>query len=386
MYTCTAYPQGKYRPMTATDILFRPFRTGSLELANRIVMAPMTRTFAPGGVPGEANAAYYRRRAEGGVGLILSEGTVIDRPASRNHPGIPFFHGEAALAGWKDVIDAVHGAGGRMGPQIWHTGAVNGPPADGWTPGVPVESPSGLDAPGVARGQAMSDADIADTIAAFAKAAGDAKRLGFDTVEIHGAHGYLIDQFFWAGSNLRDDRYGGATIRQRSRFAAEVVAAVRASVGPDFPIILRVSQWKQQDYAARLAETPALMTEWLQPLVEAGANVLHCSQRRFWEPEFPEVDGEDGLNFAGWAKKLTGAATISVGSVGLSGEFMAAFGGEGSTSVGLDQLIERMERDEFDLIAVGRALISDPAWVEKVRSGDAAGLKGFDAAALAELA
>jgi 2,4-dienoyl-CoA reductase-like NADH-dependent reductase (Old Yellow Enzyme family) len=386
MYTCTAYPQGKYRPMTATDILFRPFCIGSLELANRIVMAPMTRTFAPGGVPGEANAAYYRRRAEGGVGLILSEGTVIDRPASRNHPGIPFFHGEAALAGWKDVIDAVHGAGGRMGPQIWHTGAVNGPPADGWTPGVPVESPSGLDAPGVARGQAMSDADIADTIAAFAKAAGDAKRLGFDTVEIHGAHGYLIDQFFWAGSNLREDRYGGATIRQRSRFAAEVVAAVRANVGPDFPIILRVSQWKQQDYAARLAETPALMTEWLQPLVEAGANVLHCSQRRFWEPEFPEVDGEDGLNFAGWAKKLTGAATISVGSVGLSGEFMAAFGGEGSTSVGLDQLIERMERDEFDLIAVGRALISDPAWVEKVRSGDAAGLKGFDAAALAELA
>lgn len=146
-----------------------------------------------------------------------------------------------------------------------------------------------------------------------------------------------------------------------------------------------MSQWKQQDYAARLAETPDLMADWLQPLVDAGVDVLHCSQRRFWEPEFPELDGEKGLNFAGWAKKLTGAATISVGSVGLSGEFLAAFGGEGSTTVGLERLVERMERDEFDLIAVGRALISDANWVTKVKANDRENLKGFDAAALGEL-
>jgi 2,4-dienoyl-CoA reductase-like NADH-dependent reductase (Old Yellow Enzyme family) len=231
----------------------------------------------------------------------------------------------------------------------------------------------------------MSEEAIADTVAAFARAAADAKRLGFDVVEIHGAHGYLIDQFFWAGTNERTDRYGGATIKQRSRFAAEVVAAARAAVGPDFPIILRVSQWKQQDYAARLAKTPAEMTDWLQPLVEAGVNILHCSQRRFWEPEFPEIDGAEGLNFAGWAKKLTGAATISVGSVGLSGDFLAAFGGESSKSVGLEQLVKRMERDEFDLIAVGRALIADPDWVQKIHEGDAAELKGFAPSALAEL-
>ncbi|KTT73772.1 NADH:flavin oxidoreductase [Sphingomonas endophytica] len=369
----------------SVDTLFRPFSLGSLELPNRIVMAPMTRTMAPDGVPGEANAAYYRRRAEGGVGLILSEGTVIDRPSSRNHPGIPFFHGDAALNGWKGVIDAVHDAGGKMGPQIWHTGATNGPPAGDWAPPQPVESPSGYNAPEEARGQAMSDADVADTIAAFARAAGEAKALGFDTVEIHGAHGYLIDQFFWGGTNQRDDLYGGATIRERSRFAGEVVKAVREAVGPDFPVILRISQWKQQDYRARLAETPEAMTDWLLPLVEAGANVLHCSQRRFWEPEFPEIDGAEGLNFAGWAKKLTGAATISVGSVGLSGEFLAAFGGEASTSTDLDRLVTRMERDEFDLIAVGRALISDPEWVAKVRAGDAAGLRGFEASALKEL-
>jgi 2,4-dienoyl-CoA reductase-like NADH-dependent reductase (Old Yellow Enzyme family) len=367
---------------SSPDALFRPFSVKSLQLKNRIVMAPMTRTFAPAGVPGEPNAAYYRRRAEGEVGLILSEGTVVDRPASRNHPDIPFFHSEGALAGWKGVIEAVHAAGGKMGPQIWHTGAV--PLATTtWTPDAPVESPSGLVAPGAARGVAMDDAALADAVAAFARAAADAKRLGFDTLEIHGAHGYLIDQFFWSGTNTREDRYGGASIKERSRFAAEVVAAIRAAVGPDFPIILRVSQWKQQDYKARLAETPDLMTDWLAPLVEAGVDVLHCSQRRFWEPEFPELDGEGGLNFAGWAKKLTGAPTISVGSVGLSGDFFSSFAGQGSETAGLEGLIERMERDEFDLIAVGRALLSDARWAAKVRSGEA--LKGFEASAMAEL-
>ncbi|MBB3348732.1 NADH:flavin oxidoreductase [Sphingomonas sp. BK069] len=369
--------------MASADILFRPFRLKSLELANRIVMAPMTRTFAPEGVPGAANAAYYQRRAEGGVGLILSEGTVIDRPAARNEPAIPFFHGEAALAGWQQVIDAVHAAGGKMGPQLWHTGSTKG--QSGWEPEVAVESPSGLLAPDKPRGAVMSEEDIADTVAAFARAAADAKRLGFDTVEIHGAHGYLIDQFFWSGTNRREDRYGGATIRERARLAGEVVAAIRAAVGEDYPIILRVSQWKQQDFGARLAHTPDEMADWLQPLVDAGVDVLHCSQRRFWEPEFPELDGEQGLNFAGWAKKLTGATTISVGSVGLSGEFIAAFGGEASRPEGLERLIERMERDEFDLIAVGRALISDPQWVAKVRAGDSDGLKDFDASALREL-
>jgi 2,4-dienoyl-CoA reductase-like NADH-dependent reductase (Old Yellow Enzyme family) len=366
-----------------TSVLFRPFQLKSLQLKNRIVMAPMTRTSSPGGIPQARNAAYYRRRAEGQVGLILSEGTVINRPASRNHPDIPFFYGEPALAGWQQVINEVHAADGRMGPQLWHTGSTS--TRTDWVPAEPVESPSGLVAPGKARGKAMGEEDIADTVAAFAQGAADARRLGFDTVEIHGAHGYLIDQFFWSGTNQRSDRYGGQTIRERARFAAEVVAAVRAAVGPDFPLILRVSQWKQQDYAARLATTPATLADWLQPLVDAGVDILHCSQRRFWEPEFPEVDGNAGLNLAGWARKLTGAATISVGSVGLSGEFIAAFGGERSSAAGLGQLVERMERDEFDLIAVGRALISDATWVQSVRAGDWAALKGFDPAALASL-
>jgi 2,4-dienoyl-CoA reductase-like NADH-dependent reductase (Old Yellow Enzyme family) len=366
----------------STDILFQPFELKSLKLPNRLVMAPMTRGMAPNGIPGPAQEAYYEKRAKGGVGLILSEGTVIDRPASRNLPGIPFFHGEQPLSGWKGVIDKVHAAGGKMGPQIWHTGSTK---ASDWEPDAPIESPSGLLAPDTQRGVAMSEEDIADTVAAFAKAARDARETGFDTVEIHGAHGYLIDEFFWPATNHRDDRYGGATIRERSRFAAETVAAIREAVGPDFPISLRVSQWKQQDYSARLAGTPDEMTDWLVPLVEAGVDILHCSQRRFWVPEFPEIDGEEGLNFAGWAKKLTGAATISVGSVGLSSEFFGAFSGEASQSAPVDKLVRRMENGEFDLIAIGRALISDPEWPKKIRDGSPEQPQGFDAKDLAEL-
>lgn len=363
--------------------LFEPFTLRSMTLKNRIVMAPMTRSFAADGLPGATQVEYYRRRAAGQVGLILSEGTVIERPVARNEPGIPFFHGEA-LAGWSSVIDAVHAAGGKMGPQIWHSGSVKSASMV-WEPDGPVESPSGLIAPDVARGQAMSDEDIADSIAAWGRAAAESKRLGFDTLEIHGAHGYLIDQFFWGGTNLREDRYGGASLRERSRYAAELIAAMRAAVGPDFPIMLRVSQWKQQDYTVRLAPSPDEMADWLCPLVEAGVDLLDCSQRRYWEPEFPEIDGEDGLNFAGWAKKLTGAATMTVGSVGLSGDFFGAFAGDKSQPVGLERLMARLERGDFDLVGVGRALISNPEWPLHIECGDQAALKPFTTADLATL-
>lgn len=290
----------------------------------------MSRAFAVSGVPAQIHADYYQRRAKGGVGLLLGEATGINRPNSMNDPGMTVFHGDAPLAGWKAVLEGVHLAGGRMGPQLLHAGSVKGAPTD-WEPASQRESPSGLVTASIRRGATMTDTAIADTIAAYAEAAAQAKQMGFDTVEIHGGHGYLVDQFFWASTNLREDRYGGAVHKDRSRFAAEVVAAIRLAVGPEFPIILRVSQWKGQDYAARMAATPTEMADWLTPLVDAGVDILHCSQRRFWEPEFPELEGDDGLNFAGWAKKLTGAATISVGSVGLSGDVLSAFAGEHST-------------------------------------------------------
>jgi 2,4-dienoyl-CoA reductase-like NADH-dependent reductase (Old Yellow Enzyme family) len=364
------------------DVLFEPFALKSLTLSNRIVMAPMTRGFAQDGLVGPAHVQYYASRAAGGAGLILTEGTVVDRPAARNEPGVPFFHGPS-LDGWQDVVHAVHKAGGAIAPQIWHTGTVESKTTQ-WAPDATVESPSGLIGPTEPRGEAMSEEAIADTIDAFVRAALDAKRLGFDTLELHGAHGYLIDQFFWSGSNQRKDRYGGATLKERSRFAAEIVSAIRAALGPDYPLILRVSQWKQQAFDVRLALTPDAMADWLVPLVEAGVDILHCSQRRFWTPEFPEIDGEDGLNFAGWAKKLTGAATISVGSVGLSSDFINVFAGQSAQPTGLDALIRRMERGEFDLIAVGRALIADPIWPTKVREGRFGDMLTFDPASLAQ--
>ncbi|WP_421728953.1 NADH:flavin oxidoreductase [Brevundimonas sp.] len=363
----------------SVDALFRPFQIKSLTLPNRIVMAPMTRSFSPNGVPTEDVAAYYRRRAEGGVGLIVTEGTVVERPAARNDLQVPFFYGEA-LPEWKKVVEQVHGAGGLIAPQIWHVGSSRGQGAD-WTPEGQVDSPSGMTAPGKVKYEPMTDEDIADTISAFGRSARAAKELGFDAVEIHGAHGYLIDQFFWSGLNVRDDRWGGATIRDRARFGAEVVKAVREGVGEDMALILRVSQWKSQNYDAKNAETPDELVEWLAPLSDAGVDVFHCSQRRFWEPEF---EGSD-LNFAGWTKKLLGKPTITVGSVGLDGEFIAAFGGAGSKPASLDGLIERLERDEFDLVAVGRALLADPHWVEKIRDGRLGDLKDFERSALMSL-
>ena len=367
--------------MASIDALFSPFHFKGLTLPNRVVMAPMTRSFSPGGVATQDVAAYYRRRAENEVGLIISEGTGVARPASLNDPNIPRFHGDAELKAWKTVIDGVHAAGGLMAPQLWHVGAVRSR-SENWTPPGPYDSPSGLSSPGKKFGEPMSDADVADAIAAFARAAKEAKTLGFDAVELHGAHGYLIDQFFWQGVNERTDAFGGPSIAERSKFAAEILKAVRAEVGPDYPVIIRISQWKQQDFTARLAETEADLQTWLGALVDAGADILHCSQRRFWEPEF---EGSD-LNFAGWAKKLTGVPVITVGSVGLSGEFVAAFAGESSNPASLDELLRRLDRGDFDLVAVGRALLQDPEWARKVHQGRNDDLQPFTREALSVLA
>ncbi|MEM6535351.1 MAG: NADH:flavin oxidoreductase [Pseudomonadota bacterium] len=347
--------------------LFSPFSIKSLNLPNRIVMAPMTRSFSPGGIPGQDVAEYYSRRATGGVGLIITEGTTVDRDAASNDVNIPNFHRPESLEGWGRVADHVHAANGRIAPQIWHQGMAR-KPGTGPHPDAQSDGPSGITHTGKQVFEAPTAAEVDDIVMAFAKAAGEAKRLGFDTVEIHGAHGYLIDQFFWDQMNIRGDRFGG-TLVERATFAADIIREIRKQVGPDFPIILRFSQWKQQDYAARLAETPDDLGAFLNVFADAGVDVLHCSQRRYWEPEFPEIDGEEGLNCAGWAKKLTGLPTITVGSVGLSSDFFGAFVGEGSGQRAVDDLEARLDRGEFDLVAVGRALLHDPDWAAKIRDG-----------------
>jgi 2,4-dienoyl-CoA reductase-like NADH-dependent reductase (Old Yellow Enzyme family) len=365
---------------TAADTLFRPFASPKLSLPNRIVMAPMTRSFSPGHVPGENVVAYYRRRAEGGVGLILTEGVSPNQVTATGTPDVPNIVTPEAKAGWRRVVDAVHAAGGRIGIQLWHEGPYRNP-AKSEHPDAPSWSASGIKVPGKpALWPAMREDEIETAIAEFVDAAVAAKEIGFDAVEFHGAHSYLIDSFFWALTNARDDRWGGDWTG-RTRFAAEIVRRTRARVGAGFPLIIRLSQWKQQDFNARGGETPAEFERWLAPLVDAGIDIFHLSQRRFWEPAF---EGS-ALNAAGWAKKLTAKPAISVGSVGLSGEFTATYGGEVSTPASLDRLVEMLERDEFDLIAVGRALLQDPDWALKVKAGRTDELKPFSKEALSTL-
>ena len=305
---------------------------------------------------------------------------MVERPGSCDDPHVPRFWGDDALTGWREVRRAVHAEGGRIIPQLWHVGATQGRRSQ-WAPDAAVEGPSGLMAPGHPFGAAMTDNDIADTIASFAKAARQALEIGFDGIEIHAAHGYLIDQFFWAETNRRTDAWGGRTAAERTRFAVEIVRAVRREVGGRMPILLRLSQFKQQDYGAQLAWDPTEFASMLAPLCDAGVDVFHCSQRRFWEPAFPGSD----LNLAGWARKLSGQPAITVGSVGLNGDFITGFAGAAFTPASLDGLLERLAANEFDLVAVGRALLADPQWVEKIRSGRIDELEPFDLSRLESL-
>jgi len=370
--------------------LFRPFTLNGLTLPNRIVMAPMTRNFSPRGVPGADVAAYYSRRAEGGVGLILTEGTAPNHPQAKNMPNVPHFYGEEALAGWARVVAEVHAAGGKIFPQLWHVGAVRGMGEFAHLPASPI-SPSGLLKPDTTAGEPITQAEIDAVIEAFAQGALAAQRVGFDGIELHGAHGYLIDQFFWHGTNRRTDKYGG-DLAARTRFAAEIIQECRRRTGPRFPIVLRFSQWKLQDYAARLAATPQELARFLEPLAAAGVDAFHCSTRRFWEPEF---EGSD-LNLAGWTKKLAGKPTITVGSVSLQVDFIASFGGaqDPSAAAGngagraahMDRLVEMLALGDFDLVAVGRALIADADWAHKVREGRFDELRSFTREILSTLA
>lgn len=210
----------------------------------------------------------------------------------------------------------------------------------------------------------LTDSEIADIIAAYARSAALAKAAGFDAIALHGAHGYLIDSFLWGQTNRRTDRYGGDAA-DRTRFAVEVVQAVRAAIGPDLPIMFRFSQWKQQDFAAQLAATPADLERILVPIADAGVDIFDASTRNFTHAAF----AGSPLNLAGWAKKLTAKASATVGGVGLDKEIYDSFV-DGSQAASLGPLLDRFATGEFDLVGVGRALIGDPQWVRKVERGE----------------
>lgn len=369
-----------------TNPLFQPLRIRSLELSNRIVMSPMTRTYSIEGVPGRDVAEYYRRRAEGGTGLIVTEGVAIDHETAVDHANVPNLHTPAAQAGWRKVVDDVHAAGGKIVPQLWHVGPLWGAmtqmdpslkpmrPSGEWGPlGVTSYSAAYVER-AQASTEAMTEQDIQDVIDAYVRSAKHAVELGFDGIAIHGGHGYLLDSFFWEGTNQRDDAWGG-DLERRTRFPAAVVAAIRAAIEPDMPIIYRFSQHKQQDFTAKIAETPEELGVILGALVDAGVDVLDASIRRF---DVPAFEGSD-LSLAGWAKKLTGAVTMAVGSVGI-GKSLRDSRIEGVAPVvdNIPQLEERIGSGEFDLIAIGRLHLADPALATTLRAGGP--LPAFDRA------
>lgn len=344
------------------EALFEPFTVKNLTLKNRFVLAPMSRYNNDDGIPNDDFVEYHRSRAAADLGLTLTGATAIDRVSANNHPKLANIN-EAARAGWEKTVNAVHEAGGPIVLQLWHAGSLHNIDPE-FKPG-PLESPSGLEQPGKVVGKPMTESQIADCIEAFARATVMANEIGFDSVEVHAAHGFLLDQFFWEGTNQRKDEWGGKTLAERSRFALEVVKAVKAELDPQAPLFMRISQWKEQDYSVKLANSPRELEAWLMPFVDAGVDILDCSQRRFWEPEF---EGSP-LNLAGWVKKVTGLPVITTGSVGLSTDVMSFLFGETAKRTPLDELVRRYEAGEFDLVAVGRSLLADADWITRVRTG-----------------
>jgi N-ethylmaleimide reductase len=332
-------------------VMFQPFRLGDLELPNRIVMAPLTRNRATPGTDAanDLTAAYYRQRA--GAGLIVSEASQISRQG-QGYIWTPGLYSEAQVEGWKKATRAVHDAGGRIFVQMWHVGRVSHTSLQP-NGGAPV-APSAIRAKtrtfietgfaDVSEPRALAAAEIAGIVEDYAHAAANAKRAGFDGVEIHAANGYLIDQFLRDGSNKREDSYGGA-IENRARFALEVVDA-----------ILKV--WPAARVGIRLAPvSPANDVADSNPTALFGYLVQRLSERRLAYIHIVEGATQGERDFAPFDY---GALRRS-----FSGAYIA---NNGYTR---ELAIETLGEGRADLVAFGRPFISNPDLVERLRLGAA---------------
>ena len=391
-------PHAEKEYVQAYEPLFQPLRIRGVTLANRLAMAPMTRSFCPDNLPDDNVAGYYRRRAEGGAGLIVTEAIGTDHPSAVGDTGLgetdlPIFNGPASTASWASVVDNVHVAGGKIIPQLWHQGPMRMPGSKSYVDALPF-APSGLygDRDKAAAYYAEkaeilsntpmpvpSDEEIADVAAGFGRAAAQARAAGFDGLALHGAHGYLIDSFLWGETNQRSDRWGGDAV-QRTAFAVEVISQCRAALGEDLPILFRFSQWKQQDFRAKLAKTPQELERILGPLADAGVDLFDASVRYFNTPAFPGSD----MTLPGWAKKLTGKLSGAVGGIGFDKGMYDTLGNSATHgSNNLSLVVERFEAGEFDLVSIGRALLNDPYWINRARRGEP--LPAFDPESLNRL-
>jgi 2,4-dienoyl-CoA reductase-like NADH-dependent reductase (Old Yellow Enzyme family) len=354
------------------DALFTPLKIRNITLRNRFVMPGMQRGFMDDGAPTPKMVEYMRRCAAGGPGLIISESTSPDHPSAYWQPVMGRME-TATLGAWKKVVDAVHAGGAAFLLQIWHPGAMRKVASGHPLAEYPAISPSGLIQAGRANGRAMTREDLQELKLAYVEAARHARSLGFDGVEVHSAHGYLLDQFLWAETNRREDEYGGASLAERARYPAEITAAIRAAVGEDFVISYRFSQFKEVDYGARVASSPQDLQGMLALLRSSGVDLFNVSSRRFRKPEWPGTEHPD-YSIAEWARSMTDAAVMTCGSVGVNVEMFAnLFDDEEPSQLcaqrDLQLLAERVARGRLDLVGVGRMHIANNDFVNKVRAG-----------------
>ncbi|MER6812622.1 NADH:flavin oxidoreductase [Spirillospora sp. NPDC000708] len=297
-----------------------PGRIGDLRTANRLAVSPMTRVSAgPEGTPTPEMAAYYTEFARGGFGLVLTEGIYTDAVYSQSYLNQPGLVSARHVAAWRDVTEGVHEAGSLIVAQLMHAGALSqGNAHRDDTIGPSAVRPLGVMMPeygGTGRWpvpREMGSADIEEAVAGFAAAAVNAREAGFDGVEIHAANGYLLDQFLTDYTNLREDSYGGP-VANRVRLTAEVVEAIRAEVGPDWCVGVRLSQTKVNDFRYRWPGGVHDGEVIFAALAEAGATYLHiASEGRNWI-ETAELEG--GLTITGQARRVTGLPVIANGGM-----------------------------------------------------------------------
>lgn len=304
-------------------------------------------------MPTERMASYYASFAEGGFALIITEGVYTDEVFSRSYARQPGLATEAQVAGWCEVVDAVHAAGGFVFAQLMHGGALSQvleetiaassvQPKGEKMPEYGGEGPFPLP-------REMSEGDIREAVAGFADAARNAKAAGFDGVEIHGANGYLVDQFVTDYTNGRDDCYGGSAA-DRARFACEVIEAVRGAVGDGFPVGIRLSQGKVNDHGYRWPGGRADAEAIFAAVGGVGPDYLHvASEGRDWR-ETARID--EGITLTQLAKRVTGLPVVTNGGMHDN------------------ELAEAVLREGHgDLVALGRGALANPDWPKRLRDG-----------------
>ena len=327
--------------------VFEPGKIGNLEIKNRLVVSAMSSHLGnDDGTPNEAVNAYLVAKVKGGWGLIFTEDLGVTQDAGSD-PVVGSLWNDSQIPAWTETVRQVHEAGGLMGAQIYHAGRERKLAAYDTYP----VAPSALKEPTMGYiPRELTVDEIHDLVKAFGEAAGRAKKCGFDCVEIHGAHGYLINQFMSTFSNKRTDEYGG-TLINRMRFALEIVAACREAVGPDYPILFRFNSSDYVDGGIELAEA----TVMAKMLEEAGVDAIHCSQGMFVSKQTIIAPGfVPVMSFAENAAAIKAAVNIPVLAVGRYNDIYMS---------------ETMLRDgKADFIVMARASLADPELPNKAKA------------------